>query len=337
MDKKTKKVLGLDIGTNSIGGALLNLPKEYVNYGDGGSIEWVGSRIIPTDGDYLQKFKSGTQAITKAADRRAKRGSRRLKHRYKLRRTRLIKVFKELGWLDENFPLDDSRNFKQEINENGYSFKISDYLGFSKETIIEFEKEFGINGRKSKKGNSIIPEDWIVYYLRKKALSEKITIPELVRVIYMLNQRRGFKSSRKDLKTTDVLPYDEFDFRKKNDDFGDGIETKFVSITKIKLVSFKEVKKDKKGNISNVYKIVAEDTRMDSWEEIRKKEPEWVGKEFTFLVTQKVDKKGVFNQLKPQMPKETDWALCTTALSEKIQENNQHPGEYFYEQIKEAY
>lgn len=87
---------------------------------------------------------------------------------------------------------------------------------------------------------------------------------------------------------------------------------------------------------------------MDSWEETRKKEPEWAKefndkgekiekKEFTFLVTQKVDKNGKFTQNKPQLPKESDWALCTTALSEKIQENNHHPGEYFYEQIKEAY
>lgn len=346
---KKKKVLGLDIGTNSIGAALVNLPDKFDDYGNDGSIEWLGSRIIPLDGDYLQKFESGTQAETKAAFRRGKRGARRLKHRYKLRRSRLIKVFKTLGWLDTNFPLDDSKKFKTEINDNGYSLKISDYLPFSKETIDEFEEELGIAGNKSKKGKSIVPEDWIIYYLRKKALTSKITIPELVRIIYMLNQRRGFKSSRKDLKTTNVLPYDEFIERKNKNDFGeDGIETQFVSITKIKSVTFIEVKKDKKGNVTNTYLIEAEDQRLHKWEEIRKKEPDWARevndkgekiekKEFTFLVTQKIDKNGKFTQNKPQLPKESDWALCTTALSEKIQENNQHPGEYFYEQIKEAY
>jgi CRISPR-associated endonuclease Csn1 len=344
-----KKVLGLDIGTNSIGAALINLPEKLEDYGKEGNIEWLGSRIIPTDGDYLQKFESGAQADTKAAFRRGKRGSRRLKHRYKLRRTRLIKVFKALGWLDENFPLDESRKFKKYINENGYSLKISDYLPFSKDTIEEFEAELGISGSKSKKGKSIVPEDWIVYFLRKKALRNAITIPELVRIIYMLNQRRGFKSSRKDLKDTNVLPYDEFIKRKESNDFGEnGIETQFVSITKIKCVTFKEEKKDKKGNITNVYTIEAEDTRMQTWEESRKKEPDWAKeenekgektakKEFTFLVVQKIDKNGKPTQNKPQIPKDDDWALCTTALSEKIDENNQHPGEYFYEQIKEAY
>ncbi|MBX9785233.1 MAG: hypothetical protein K2X48_18255 [Chitinophagaceae bacterium] len=344
-----KKILGLDIGTNSIGAALITLPEKFENYGKEGNIEWLGSRIIPTDGDYLQKFESGALAETKAAFRRGKRGSRRLKHRYKLRRTRLIRAFKALGWLDESFPLDESRKFKKDITENGYSLKISDYLPFSKETIEEFETELGINGIKSKKGKSIVPEDWIVYFLRKKALEKAITIPELVRIIYMLNQRRGFKSSRKDLKDTNVLPYDEFVKRKESNDFGEsGIETQFVSITKIKSVTFKEEKKDKKGNVTNIYTIEAEDTRMQPWEESRKKEPDWakeendkgekIGKnEFTFLVVQKIDKNGKHTQNKPQIPKEDDWALCTTALSEKIDENDQHPGEYFYEQIKEAY
>jgi len=337
MENQTKKVLGLDIGTNSIGGALLSLPKEFDDFGNGGNIEWLGSRIIPVDGDYLQKFESGAQGLTKAANRRQKRGSRRLKHRYKLRRTRLIKVLKALGWINEDFPLDDSRNFKQGIKENGYSLKISDYLPFSTETMSEFEKEFRFAEKKSRNGKIIVTQDWIVYFLRKKALTKQITIPELVRIIYMFNQRRGFKSSRKDLNTTNVLPYGDFKERQRNGDFGEGIETQFVSITKIKSVKFKEEKKDKRNNISNVYTIEAEDPRMDPWEEVRKKEPEWVGKEFTFLVTQKFDKNGNYKSLKPQMPNESDWALCTTALSEKIQENDQYPGEFFYEQIRDAY
>ncbi|TAN00983.1 MAG: hypothetical protein EPN39_03305 [Chitinophagaceae bacterium] len=348
MEKKRKKVLGLDIGTNSIGAALIDLPQDFAEYGSDGKIEWMGSRIIPTDGDYLQKFESGAQALTKAAFRREKRGSRRLKHRYKLRRTRLIKVFKALGWLDEYFSLDNSRRFKQSVSENGYSFKISNYLPFSDETITEFEKELSIVGKKSKKGKSIVPEDWIIYFLRKKALTKRITIPELARIIYMLNQRRGFKSSRKDLKTTNVLPYGEFVKRKGKNEFGEeGLETQFVVITKIKSVTFKEEKKDKNGS-SNIYTIVAENTRLEPWEETRKKEPDWAKeindkgekierKEFTFLVTQKVDKSGKFIQNKPQLPKNDDWALCTTALSEKIEEKHLYPGEYFYEQIKEAY
>lgn len=350
---QNKKVLGLDIGTNSIGGALINLPENFEDYGNTGSIEWLGSRIIP-ETNYSKAFevgqKSSPKNMTPAGTRRQARGSRRLKHRYKLRRTRLIKVFKALGWLDEDFPLEDSRKFKQNIIENGYSLKISDYLPCSDETIKEFEKELDIENKKSKNGKSIVPEDWIVYYLRKKALEKRITIHELTRIIYVANQRRGFKSSRKDLKDTNVLPYEEFIKRKENKDFGEnGIETQFVAITKIESVTFKEEKKDKKGNVvSNIYTIKAEDPRMQTWEESRKKEPDWAKegndndekiekKEFTFLVIQKVDKNGKLTQNKPQPATENDWALCTTALSEKIQEKNQHPGEYFFDELKIAF
>ena len=146
-----KKVLGLDIGTNSIGAALINLPAKFEDYGKEGSIKWMGSRIVPTEGDYLKKFEEGqTSGVeTKAAARRSKRGARRLKHRYKLRRTRLIKVFKSLGWIDQNFPLDDSKLFKKQIKEdNNLKFSISSYLPFSEKTINEFKEEMGITNKK---------------------------------------------------------------------------------------------------------------------------------------------------------------------------------------------
>lgn len=339
-----KKVLGLDLGTNSIGAALINIPDDYNNYGTQGNIEWMGSRIIPMDGEYLNKFESGSPTETKAAFRRGKRGARRLKHRYKLRRTRLIKVFKALGWINDDFPLDESRQFKQSIKENGYSLKISDYMAFSDETIKEFEIELGIEGLKSKKksgnkgGNSIVPEDWIIYYLRKKALTKKIEISELVRLLYMLNQRRGFKSSRKDLKETTVLQYDEFE-KIKNDInnelyINNDYETQFVSITKVNKVRKISEERDKKGNLK--FGITVEDKRIIEFEISRKIKPEWENNEYTFLVTQKI-KKGKFEQLQPKTPTENDWSLCTTALSEKIENNKQHPGEYFFNELKKAY
>jgi CRISPR-associated endonuclease Csn1 len=346
METKMKKVLGLDIGTNSIGAALINLPVKFEDYGKEGAIEWMGSRIIPTDGDYLAKFESGQTAgvETKAASRRVKRGARRLKHRYKLRRTRLIKVFKALGWLPEHFPLDDSKAFKKNVRENdGLKFSIGDYLPFSENTIAEFEKELGIEGKKSRKkgnrkgGKSIAPEDWIIYYLRKKALTQKVEISELVRIIYMMNQRRGFKSSRKDLKNSVVLPYEDFIAKKEKEEYGEnGIETQFVSITKIRSVTFKEEKKDRNNKSVNVYTITAEDPRINSWEETRKKQPEWEGKEVTLLVVQKIDKNGNFSSNKPQVPKEEDWDLCTTALDERINEHI-YPGKYFFDELKKAF
>lgn len=357
----TKNVLGLDIGTNSIGWALIKLPSDYRDFGKSGSIELLGSRILP-DSDYKKAFEIGKtnspSVHTPAAVRRQKRGSRRLKHRYKLRRSRLIKFFKTLDWLRDELPLDNPKKIKALLSEGEkIDFHISNEVPFSNQTYCEFYKNFGYSdkdideviteiyhrknyGKKLNTEIKLLPEDWVVYFLRKKALTEKIETSELVRIIYMLNQRRGFKSSRKDLKNTNILPYDVFMKRKEDKEYGEnGIETKFVCITKIKSIVSGEEKRDNKGNLKGIeYEITAEDSRMHPWKEVRKKRPEWdlKGEAFTFLVTLKVDKNGKLTPLKPQIPSENDWSLCTTALDEKI-EQYEYPGQYFFEELVKAH
>lgn len=331
-----KKILGLDLGTNSIGAALINLPETLEDFGKEGNIEWLGTRILPIDSEYLQNYEIGKKADTKAAARRKKRSVRRLKHRYKLRRTRLIKVFKILGWIDNSYPED----FKKTLRENpDFKFDINSYLPFSDETLKNASKELGFSISDDKKIK--FPQDWIVYYLRKKALSEKITIQELARIIYMFNQRRGFKSSRKDLKDSKILNYDDFkkikdeilstNEKKNKNVIDEKIETKFVSITKVKLVEKINDEKDKNEKLS--YKIEVEDTRIEPWEEKFKKAPDWLGKEKTFLICQKIDKNGKFTQNKPQAPTDDDWTLNMVALDEEIYSANKHPGEFFFDKI----
>lgn len=340
-----KTILGLDLGTNSIGAALLKLPDKFEDYGKEGSIVWLGSRIIPVDGEDLQKFETGAQVETKAAKRRMKRGSRRLKHRYKLRRSRLTTVLKILGWVKEDFPLDNPKRIKEIMRENNgrFQFSIGDYLPFSKETITEATELLGVNGKLNEKGNISIPEDWIIYYLRKKALTKKISVQELARILYMMNQRRGFKSSRKDLRETTLLNYEEFNKIKRKIHAGElteytkgeGLEvkTQFVSITKIKSVKLKNQEKDKKGKLTFV--IQAEDPRLITWEEKRIEKPEWEGKEFKFIVEQTIDKKGKLSQNKPQIPKEDDWKLLMVALDNQIDESGKHVGEFFWDKLVE--
>ena len=59
-----KKILGLDLGTNSIGWALVNQDFEKKE----GEILGIGSRIIPMSQDILGKFDSGV-SISQTADR----------------------------------------------------------------------------------------------------------------------------------------------------------------------------------------------------------------------------------------------------------------------------
>ncbi|QOR76632.1 MAG: hypothetical protein IMW88_03560 [Thermoflavifilum sp.] len=362
---ETKKVLGLDIGTNSVGAALIEIPRTIDDFGKEGKIIWVGSRTIPTGGDYLQKFESGAQAETKASARRMKRGSRRLKHRYKLRRSRLTQVFKILGWVPEDFPLDNPKRIKEIIRENNgrFEFKMYHYLPFSQETIREFYTELDPNqdinkileeieyrrrnnGKKLNKDVELLPEDWIVYYLRKKALIEKITLQELVRILYVLNQRRGFKSSRKDLQESELLSYDEFIAHKIKIDNGALLEykngegqekrTQFVSLATITRVEQKNDEKDKKGNLTFI--IETSDKRIQPWEVKRKEKPDWEGKEMKLLVEQKINRKGEIKQDKdPKVPGEQDWSLLMTALNNQIDESRKHVGEFFWDKLVEHF
>lgn len=365
---KFKKVVGLDIGTNSIGAALLEMPESILDYSKDGKILWCSSRIIPIEAEYLQKYEIGKKAETKAAARRNKRGSRRLKHRYKLRRTKLIQLFKILKWLPDDFPLDNPKRIKEIISEYGkFNFRISDYVPISDESYREFYKCFGYNentideiideikyrrnnkGKKRNEDIKLLPEDWVVYYLRKKGLSQKLTTEELIRVLYLFNQRRGFESSRKDLKenNTKVITYDEFktkiniqikgediDIIVKDEFKNESYETKFVSISKVKRIEEVISEESNKSKEIKKYKVYLEDNRIRPYIEERKEKPDWEGKEFTFLITQKIEK-GKFKQNKPQLPKEDDWILCTVALDNKM--GNKYPGEYFFDELVNAF
>lgn len=84
-----KKVLGLDLGTTSIGWALVH------ESGNGNSsIEKVGVRIIPISTDEENDFQKG-KSTSLNANRTSKRGARRTLHRYKLRREALRQILLE--------------------------------------------------------------------------------------------------------------------------------------------------------------------------------------------------------------------------------------------------
>lgn len=319
-----KKIFGIDLGPNSIGGAVINIPDSINDYGKEGNIEWSDSRIIPMD-DFVstktgKPFKENPAdsfikgvGISKNASRRIKRSSRRLKQRYILRRTRLIKVFKILGWLPEGFP----ENFKEEFkNRENFKFHISDFLSISEDSKKEALDFLGV---KNSKGEIKMPEDWIVYYLRKKGLVHKLSFVELARISYMMNQRRGFKSSRKDLKDDNVE------------------EKKWVEILKIKSVEQETFEPNKNKNFK--FKVTPYSERVKPWTVEKKRKPEWEEKEFTFLITDKFEKQKdgtlkFVKQLVPQIPEEDNWNLCVTALDNKIGE--EFPGTYFFNGLVES-
>lgn len=166
-----KTILGLDLGTNSIGWALIKQNFENKE----GEILGMGSRIIPM-GAELSKFEQG-QAQTKNANRRTARGTRRLNKRYKQRRNKLIYILQELGLLPEQI----------QVVEN-----FSDPNKIDKVCIKPI----------SKKQIQLTAFDLLE--MRVKALSEKIDLKDLGKIIYKFNQLRGYAGGNAEPDKEDV-------------------------------------------------------------------------------------------------------------------------------------
>ncbi|MCF0223625.1 MAG: type II CRISPR RNA-guided endonuclease Cas9, partial [Fibrobacter sp.] len=101
-----KKILGLDLGTNSIGWAVVN---EAENENETSSIIKLGVRVNPLTVDEQTNFEKG-KSITTNADRTLKRSMRRNLQRYKLRRENLIEILKANGFISDTTILSENGN-----------------------------------------------------------------------------------------------------------------------------------------------------------------------------------------------------------------------------------
>lgn len=217
----TKNILGLDLGTNSIGWALIEIDhvKGIVK------ILGLGSRILPMDAGEIGDFERSGKIKSTAAQRTEKRGPRRLNERYLLRRDRLHLVLDLLDALPKHYKLEI--DFTNENDEKCGQFKknkepklaylpkqIGEKAKFLfKESYQEMLDGIGIENKKK----SRIPYDWTLYFLRQKALSEKINLEELAWVLLSYNQKRGYeKTEVEDKSTKDDEILEELDLRVKD-------------------------------------------------------------------------------------------------------------------------
>lgn len=135
------KILGLDLGTSSIGWSLVEETEHTRN------IIAMGSRVIPLSTEDKDEFSSGN-TISKNQKRTTKRTQRKGYDRYQLRRSSLQKELEKAGMLPDD-------------------------------TLMKLDA-------------------LVLWELRAKAVSEKIELRELGRVLLHINQKRGYKSARKD-------------------------------------------------------------------------------------------------------------------------------------------
>lgn len=141
-----KNILGLDLGTTSIGFAHV-IEGETAEQS---TVERIGVRVNPLTTDEQTNFEKG-KPVSVNADRTLKRGARRNLDRYQLRRENLIELLKDAKLISE----------ESILNEDG------------KQTTFQ------------------------TWYLRAKAVTERIEKEELARVFLSINKKRGYKSSRK--------------------------------------------------------------------------------------------------------------------------------------------
>ncbi|MEN0009491.1 type II CRISPR RNA-guided endonuclease Cas9 [Flavobacterium nitrogenifigens] len=94
-----KKILGLDLGTTSIGWAFIN---EAENNNETSSIINSGVRIVPLTTDEEADFKKGN-TISINANRTLKRGARRGLQRFKQRRDALLETFAKNKFITTDF------------------------------------------------------------------------------------------------------------------------------------------------------------------------------------------------------------------------------------------
>ena len=152
------KVLGLDIGSNSIGWGLV----DEANH----SIEKCGVYIFP---EGIKKEKGNEKS--KAAERTGFRSARRLKFRRKLRKYETLKVLIR----NQMCPLT-----MEELD------------------LWRYEKKYPISTDFINWYRTDEERNWEPYFLRKKCVEQKAERYEIGRALYHLAQRRGFLSNRKD-------------------------------------------------------------------------------------------------------------------------------------------
>lgn len=120
-----KKILGLDLGTTSIGWAFVH---EAENDQEKSTIIKAGVRVVPLSTDEKLNFNK-LNAVSAAANRTAARGARRNFQRYKLRRKVLLSILQKHGFItetdsmSENF--EDSTHFTWKLRAQAVSEQVS--------------------------------------------------------------------------------------------------------------------------------------------------------------------------------------------------------------------
>ena len=303
-----KKKLGLDLGANSIGWALITQDFDKKE----GIINGLGSRIIPMSQNILSDFDAGI-TLSQTANRTSHRSLRRLYQRKSLRRDRLHRVLNVLGFLPKHYK--DSIDFEKHFGQfkNGQEVKLNYrknkegkhefiFMDSFNEMVLDFKE----NGQQT-----IIPLDWTLYYLRKKALTQKISKEELAWVLLSFNQKRGYYQLRGEDSDNDA---------RKNKTF----ETLYVSEVRDSC----EVIKKTQEPLYDIY-------FKNGWKYDKQttKPENWLNKNKEFIVTTKELDSGEIKRTFRSVDSEKDWIAVKKKTEQDIEQSKNTVGQYIYETL----
>ncbi len=314
-----ENILGLDLGPNSIGWAMAVKDGNAENGGTGGRIEACGSRIIPMDAAIQGDFEKGN-SVSQTAERTGYRGIRRLRERSLLRRERLNRVLDVVGFLPGHYAEALTRygKFKdadgcklawRKGDGGRYEFVFKDSFGEMLADFRRYQPEWF-------DGGGLVPYDWTIYYLRKKALTQAITRQELAWLLLNFNQKRGYYQLRGEDEADDKTKQEEFYALKVIDVIDTG---------------------EHKGK-DTWYDVVLENGMV--YHRPAPSAPDWTGTVKEFIVTTQLDKDGKPKLDKDgsvkrsfRMPKEDDWTLIKKRTEADIERSGKTVGEYIYDTL----
>lgn len=311
-----KRILGLDLGTNSIGWAVLLAEKNDDNF-NLNKIEAAGSRIIPMDAAILGDFDRGN-TISQTAERTRLRGVRHLTERGIQRRERLHRVLDVIGFLPVHYSQALTRYGKIKDGEEPKLAWEKDSTGkyhfLFQSSFNEMLQDF--KSQHPDFRDKKIPYDWTIYYLRKKALTQKISKEELAWVLLNFNQKRGYYQLRGEESETD--------------------KNKTIEYVALKVLSVED-SGEKRG------KDIWYNIRLENGWIYRRTSSiplDWVGKTKEFIVTTdinedgspKMDKEGNVKR-SFRSPGEDDWTLIKERTQSDIEHSGKTVGTYIYDTL----
>ncbi|MBP6067913.1 MAG: type II CRISPR RNA-guided endonuclease Cas9 [Bacteroides sp.] len=315
------KILGLDLGTNSIGWALVEKNQEGAFTG----IVNAGSRIIPMDAETMKNFNNGITQ-TQTAERTRLRGVRRLLERSLLRRERIHRLLNTMNILPVHYAekIDFVHRLGKFLGEEEpkYAYKKDEFgkaqflfMDSFTEMLEDFQKhqpELVLNNKK-------VPYDWTIYYLRKKALDRAITKEELGWIILQFNAKRGY-----------------YQLRGEDDEsIKEGKKEEYFALKVIRVEADNSSVAKRDETWYNVYLENGWIYRRTS-----KVPLDWEGKIKEFIVTTDIDENGNVvtdkegkEKRRFRAPADNDWALLKKKTESDLGKSGKTVGSYIYDTL----